>query len=97
MRDLPADISIQPLPADFTVQIMDDDRSLSWSGEIAGAPGRYEIGLRPLRGPQDLAQAREYIRTGVWQLMECARLQRFSLMAYASTQRHRDRPRRQAR
>lgn len=86
MRDLPADLIIDPTPHTFDPPITDDGAVLRWSGLIAGE--RYAIGLRPARTAAALDKARDDLRYGAWQLHELARLGRKDLMVYAHQDRH---------
>lgn len=86
MRNVPADITIAPIPDDFNADITDDGRTLRAAVTIGGV--RHELGLRPERTAEQIGQAREHLRHGIWQLHEFARLDRPDLMAYAHSQRH---------
>ena len=89
MRAPPPDLSLDPMPADFTANIQNDGSVIKASVIIDGA--RYEIGLRPEQTDAAIAAAMEQLRIGIWELMEYARLGRADLMAYASASRHSNR------
>ena len=95
MRNVPDEIKVGNMPADFpeTVTIDDDGKCLTWRGQLSGSDLKYEIGLRPDRtDPRAVAIARQALIYGVWQLTELARLNRPDLMAYAAVKRHYNRP-----
>ena len=96
-RTLPSDVSIDPMPDGFTVQITDISRptdpvmALKASVMIEGS--RYELGLRPMRSDTDaVTAAMAELTQGVWRLQQLAVLGRDDLMTYASVNRHKGRP-----
>ena len=93
MRVLPPDVTINPMPDDFTVSI---ERTANKSSVLLKAKVRlsgrdYELGLRPVDDPAAIDAAALEIKAGVWQLTELDRLGREDLMRYAAVDRHQGR------
>lgn len=88
MRNLPADLALEPMPADFTCLISQADGLLmKASATIDGL--RYEIGLQGTGTADEV----RYLKESIWQLHELFRVGRTDLMRYASVDRHSNRPR----
>ncbi len=83
MREVPADVALDPMPEDFTCNIADEPRGLM-KATVTINGSKYEVGIRG----KDAADSANYLKQSVWQLMELSRLGRTNLMAYASTDRH---------
>lgn len=92
MINIPADVTIDPMPDGYAVTITDISKPpqvnavLQATAFINGA--RYELGLRPARDAVAIAEATAQLTLGIWQLQELARIGRPDLMRNASVSRH---------
>lgn len=97
MRDLPADVVIEPMPKGFTAHIVvsPDGQTLKWGAQLntPAGPFRVEYGLR-LRGNDAATMQRtvDAITATAWQCQELARIDRTDLLHYVRTDRHAKRP-----
>lgn len=97
MRDLPADLHIEPAPHKFTAHIVatPDGRALKWNAQVStpNGPMRVEYGLRLRDGEAStIAEAIRSITETAWQTTELARLGRTDLLHYVTVGRHANRP-----
>ncbi len=83
MREVPADLALEPMPEGFTCNIADDPRGLmKTTVTINGS--KYEVGVRDM-GTADGVQ---YLKQSLWQIQELIRVGRDDLCQYASVGRH---------
>lgn len=85
MRNVPADLVLEPMPADFTCLISQTDRLMKATATIDGL--KYEVGLQGTGTADEV----NFLKQSVWQLMQLARVGRTELMEYASVDRHANR------